>query len=218
MPIQPFRVPWGPVGPWFLARATARDRPSQCRTRSLVRLVRPGAAAVALVAATACGDDGTSPDALDLSGTYVVTGVVDAILCTPEPRPVGPWELDPPVVGQEYARTWEVEHAAPNLTIRDVPPDLLPGDEPYSATVTLGPDLTFTLPPRVLIEGEITTDNGNLAVIARERMDGAVSVAGAAPRITILHELTWEFREVGPGALVTTCVDSFSATAVRESL
>lgn len=178
----------------------------------------PRAGALCLLAAIGCDDeDVTSPEPLDLSGTYAVTSVVQASACAPEPRSEHWLPSFPGIVGTTFTGTWEVEHSGTSLTIRDVPPEPpLPDDVIFSATVTLQSDLTFALGPQIFIDGTITTDDGNFDVMVWVALQGTASEAGGVARLSVTREVTEQFMEE-EGPLITSCVTTLSETAVRAS-
>ena len=87
----------------------------------------------------------------------------------------------------------------------------------WSITVPLASNRTVTTGPGLVLEGTIETDTGPLEWTAERSLDGAVTVNGAVPRITMTIEGTETFTEVGSGALFTTCVVRFAESAVRTS-
>jgi hypothetical protein len=179
--------------------------------------------AVGLLLAAGCGGDVTPPADVDYSGTYDVHFVVAESRCAPQPRPTGPWNpgsVDLPPVGLEDDAVWDVEHSANQLTISSTSPAPFPVPEPdfrWSITVPLASNLTFTAGPELVVEGTIDTDTGPLEWNVERSFDGAVTVDGAVPRITMTIEGTEAFTEISSGALFTTCVVRFAESAVRTS-
>lgn len=179
--------------------------------------------AVGLLLAAGCGGDVTPPADVDYSGTYDVHFVVAESGCAPHARPTGPWNpgsVDLPPVGLEDDAVWDVEHSANQLTIASTSPAPFPVPEPdfrWSITVSLASNLTFTAGPELVVEGTIDTDTGPLDWKVERSLDGAVTVVGAVPRITMTIEGTETFTEIGSGALFTTCVVRFAESAVRTS-
>lgn len=176
------------------------------------------AVALCLVSAIGCDDDDvTTPEPLDLSGTYAVTSVVEASACAPQPRSESWLPGFPVIVGTTFTGTWEVEHSGTSLTIRDVPPEPPhPDDVIFSATVTLQSDLTFALGPQILIDGTITTDDGDFDLMVWVALQGMASAVGGVHRINVTREVTEQFMQEG-GPLITSCVTTFFETAVRSS-
>lgn len=159
---------------------------------------------------TGCGDDSTGPGIPNVAGTYVVTGSIEAVTCTPRQLPAGGSvileafkfeDFDPPF-------RLQIKQDGSQLTVTDVD---FPEFFTYTGTVDRNGNVTFET--TVEFEEEPREGNRIFRVTLTEsyklqREDGGNRLRGTASFVNV-------FREGESTEVFTTCSRGATATLTR---